>query len=67
MAATAAISKIYFELLNWEAMEGSIRVFVDQNGLKSIWLEIQDGRHSRHFENLFCTAPEPKGHWLKTW
>ena len=35
---------------------------MDQKWLKSFRMEIQDGRHGDHHENLFFTfSPEPKG------
>ena len=60
MAAMAAILKIYFITSSPEPkgqltpnLLGSIGVIVDQKKLKLCQLEIQDGCHGSHLENLF--------------
>ena len=66
MADMAAILKIYFSLhfLSRKLtpdLVGSIRVTCRSKIAKICWLEIQDGHHGGHFENLFfASSPKPK-------
>ena len=63
----ATILKIYFSLLLLKRKPTDLKLGrkhrddIDKRELKSFCLEMRDGHHGSHFENIFASSPEPKG------